>query len=341
MFRIANLVLPWQAQVCMTVDTNALETYDSRTIREDLQDAENRITPTETPFMSMIATGGGKATNTYHEWPLLALAAVNTSNRVAEGQDAPTINAPDVANRRGNYTQISTKVIKVSTSSQAVDGAASIEKMAKQVSYKLLELKRDKETMLLQNIAALPGTAVGVAARQAAGMPTFYLTNAARGATGVAPALSASPNGYPATADTPGTARALTEDLLNSAIQSAWTAGGRPKYALVSPTNKRLISKTFNAYGVRYNQTDSKKLISAVDVYQSDFGTIEIVPDRFQRSTDVHILDPEYVAVVNLVPTTQTPLAKTGLTDNTMIYGSYTLWVGNEAAHAIVADTTG
>lgn len=325
----------------MTVAANAAQTYNGKVIREDLQDAENRITPTETPFMSMIATGGGKATNTYHEWPLLALAAVNSSNRVAEGQDAPSVDAPDYAARRGNYTQISMKVLKLSDTTQAVDDAASILSKSKQITYKLLELKRDKETMLLQAVPAVPGAANGATVRQAAGMGCFYLTNAQRGATATAPTLSGGTNGYPNAAPGAGTARALTEDMLNNGIQAAWNAGGRPKYVLCSPTNKRLISKTFNAYGTRYNSTDSQKLISAVDVYKSDFGEVTIVPDRFQAGSDVHILDPEYVAVVNMWPTRQQPLARTGLTDNTMISSQYTLWVGNEAAHAIIADTQG
>lgn len=325
----------------MTVASNAAQTYNAKVIREDLQDAENRITPTETPFMSMIATNGGKATNTYHEWPLLALAAVNASNRVAEGQDAPTVDAPDYASRRGNYTQISMKVLKLSDTTQAVDDAAQILAKSKQITYKLLELKRDKETLLLQNVPAVPGAANGATVRQAAGMPAFYLTNAQRGATATAPTLSGGTNGYPNAAAGAGTARPLTEDMLNNAIQAAWNAGGRPRYVLCSPTNKRLISKTFNAYGTRYNSTDSQKLISAVDVYKSDFGEVQIVPDRFQAGSDVHVLDPEYVAVVNMWPTRQQPLARTGLTDNTMISSQYTLWVGNEAAHAIIADTQG
>jgi hypothetical protein len=341
MFRIRHIALPWQAVVAMAVATTAGQTYNARVIREDLQDAENRISPTETPFISMIATDGGKATNTYHEWPLLALSAVNSSNRVAEGEDAPVANAPNYASRRGNYTQISTKTLKLSDTSQAVNDAAQIITKSKQITYKLLELKRDKETMLLDNVAAAPGAVNGGSVRVAAGMAAFYLTNTQRGATGTASTLSGGTNGYPNAAGAVGTARALTEDMLNTGIQAAWNSGGRPKYVLVSPTNKRVISKTFNAYGTRYNSTDSKKLISAVDVYQSDFGEVQIVPDRFVRGIDVHILDPEYVAVCNMWNTRQQPLARTGLTDNTLISAQYTLWVGNEAAHSLITDTQG
>jgi len=56
----------------MAVNAAALETYDSITIREDLADAENMISPTETPFVSLIA-GKNKATATKHEWPVVEL----------------------------------------------------------------------------------------------------------------------------------------------------------------------------------------------------------------------------------------------------------------------------
>ena len=60
----------------MAVSSAALETYDSKTIREDLTDAENMISPTETPFISSIA-GKATATNTKHEWPVDELGAVD------------------------------------------------------------------------------------------------------------------------------------------------------------------------------------------------------------------------------------------------------------------------
>jgi hypothetical protein len=75
-----------------------------------------------------------------------------------------------------------------------------------------------------------------------------------------------------------------------------------------------------------------------VEIYQSDFGTVQIVPDRFGRSRDCHFIDPNYVNVSYGQTTKQEPLAKTGLTENRLISCEYTLEVGNEAAHGILAD---
>lgn len=322
----------------MAVNTKALETYDSKTIREELADAENMISPTETPFLSSIAKKSS-CSNTKSEWPVVELGAVDPNNAVPEGEDAPAIDDPVVALRMVNYTQILDKVVKVSDTSQRVDGAAKVEKLAKQISYKLKELKRDKETILLANAAAVPGAGVGATTRKMAGFEAFIITNASRGATGAAPTLSGTTDGYPNAAHTPGTTRALTEDILNTVMQSVWQQGGNVKYAIVGPANKRLISKTFNGTATKYKDQDDKKIISAIDYYESDFGTIEIVADRFSNPASVLLIDPEYVSICELQPTRQIELARTGHTENRLIQSEMTLEVNNQKAHGIITAT--
>jgi len=321
----------------MAVSASALETYDLTTIREDLQNADNMITPTETPFMSMIASQDS-ASSVLHEWPLTNLNAVNGSNRVPEGEDAPAVTTPVLALRRSNYTQISIKNIKVTSTSEWVDGAADITKMSKQLVYAMRELKRDRETMLLASIAALPGTGNGATTRTAAGMPSFYQTNVSRGASGMNPVLSGTTSGYPVTAAVDGTLRTITEDLFNTVIQAVWTSGGEPQYAVVGPDVKRTISKVFTGYTTKYSDGASNKLITSVEIYQSDFGTVQIVPDRFGRSRDCHILDPSKLSISYGQTVKQEPLAKTGLTENRLISCEYTVTVGNEASCGILAD---
>ena len=322
----------------MAVSSAALETYDSKTIREDLTDAENMISPTETPFISSIA-GKASATNTKHEWPVVELGAVDASNAVAEGEDAPAVDAAVLALRMANYSQIMDKVVKVTDTSQRVDGAAKVEKLAKQISYKLKELKRDKETIFLANAVAVPGAAVGATVRKAAGLEAWLITNASRGSGGAAPTLSGTTDGYPNAAHTPGTTRALTEDILNTVMQSVWQQGGNVKYAIVGPANKRLISKTFNGTATKFKDQDDKKIISAIDYYESDFGTIEIVADRFSNPASVLLIDPEFVKIVDLQPTRQLELARTGHTENRLIQYEGTLEVGNQKSCGIVTAT--
>lgn len=339
MFRIRNIGLSWHAAVLHAVAANALETYDSITIREDLSDAEHMISPIETPFMSRLA-GTTSADKQYHEWPIVELASVDASNRVAEGEDAPAVDAPILALRRGNYTQISDKVVKVTDTSQRVDGAAKVEKLSKQIAYKLKELKRDKETMLLANVAADPGAATGATIRKSAGLSAFSITNDQLGTTGVSPTLSGTTNGYPNAAATNGTLRNLDETMLANAIQAVWTEGGDPKYVLCSPTNKKTISD-FTGNATKYKNADDKKIVRSIDVYESDFGQVQIIPDRFSPARDVFVLDPEFIKIAELQATRQLELARTGHTENRLIQCEYTLEVGNEKAIAVIRDTNG
>jgi hypothetical protein len=280
------------------------------------------------------------------------LAAPDATNRVPEGEEAPPTDTPTLAARLGNYTQISDKKVKVSHTSEAVDAAAEdIQKIGKQVALKIRELKRDMEMMLLQNLPASPGAGQAATTRQAAGFPAFLRTNTIRTAGGVNPTLSNSPHGYPNAAAVAGTTPvALTEKQFNDIIAKCWVAGAEPTMALVNAGNKRLISSTFTGASTRYKDAIDKRLVSAIDVYTSDFGELTIVPTRFIPQTDgivagdnwpVYIIDPEFARVAWLDPMQQKPLAETGHSRNRLVWCEYTLQVDNEAAHGVIADTTG
>lgn len=318
----------------MALGTNAQSVYGVTTIREDLQDALISISPTETPFMSSI--GSKTAANTYFEWPVVSLAAPDTSNRVLEGENAPGNDAPTNAVRLGNYTQLSDKVVEVSSTSEAVNGAGDAQTLAKQVAYKLKELKRDMERMLVDNVGALAGNTT--TARRTAGLPAFLRTNVSRGATGANATLSGTTAGFPNAAATDGTLRALTETMLRSVISSCWDNGAEPTIVLCGSGVKQKISSTFTGSATKFKNVDDKKVVGAVDIYVSDFGELQIVPTRFIRSRDVFVLDPSYARIAYLQQTKQVPLAKTGHSERRMISVEYGLQVDTEAAHGIIAD---
>lgn len=60
-------------------------------------------------------------------------------------------------------------------------------------------------------------------------------------------------------------AGALTETLLNDAIQKAWAQGGTPDMVVVSGKNKRLISG-FTGNADRQRSADSTKIKQIVDI---------------------------------------------------------------------------
>jgi hypothetical protein len=328
----------------MGVDAQTIETYDNTVIREDLEQQYTMISPEETPFQTAIGVGP-KATATYHEWTVVELASPSTTNRVIEGEDTPGEEDGTLGRRFGNYTQISDKVVSVSNTSEAVDAAAeNVQRLAAQVALKLKEMKRDMEAMLTQNIAAAAG-ASGTA-RQAAGLPAFLRTNIVLGSGGAAPTLSGTTSGFPNAALTPGTAIALTETRLNNVIQACWNEGATPSIIMVNANNKRVISQTFTGNATRYKDAIDKRLTAAIDVYDSDFGELTVVPNRFQQTTasnnfSVYVLDPEYAELVFLETPRQTELAQTGHAKRRMVHCEYTLKVSNEKAHGAVHATNG
>jgi len=199
---------------------------------------------------------------------------------------------------------------------------------------------------LNDNVPVLTGGS-GVA-RQTAGLPAFLRTNTSRGIGGADPTLSANPEGYPNAGATAGTVRPLDETILNDVIEACWNAGAEPSIIMCNSGNKRRISNTFTGNSTRYKDAIDKKLSAAIDFYDSDFGDLTVVPNRFMRtanptgandSYNVMILDPEYIRIAYLDEVQQKPLAETGHAMRTLIWCEYGLQIDNEAAHGIIADT--
>ena len=207
------------------------------------------------------------------------------------------------------------------------------------------ELKRDMETMLLSNVAAVAGNTT--TARVTAGLPGFLRTNVSRGVGGANGTLSGTTSGFVNAAATDGTVRALTEDMLKSVIASCWNNGAEPSVVLCGSAVKQKISSTFTGSATKYqDMTGKKTLVAAIDIYVSDFGTLQIVPSRFLETRtvaarDVFVLDPNYARMAFLSNVKQRPLARTGHAERRLISVEYGLQVDTEAAHGVIADING
>jgi hypothetical protein len=309
------------------------QTYTAIGQREDLSNVIYNISPTDTPFMNSV--GKNAATAVLHEWQTDSLAAANASNAVVEGADAGSqVLAPTV--RVGNRTQISAKTVKISGTLEEVNKAGRRSEKAYQLAKASSELKRDMETILLSNQVAAAGNG-STTARTLGGLQTWLNSN--YNGTGTAGNLGT-------TARVTGTDRAFTQTLLNNTIQSAYTNGGTPTMLLVTPAQK-VVASTFAGIATRFRDVPSSmqaQIIAAADVFVSDFGVIQIVPDRFIPNVDnddcAFLLDPEMAAVSYLRPFQTNELAKTGDSENTQLLVEYTLEVKNQAAHGIIADLT-
>lgn len=312
----------------MTQISGTYSTYDAIGEREDLSDVIYNISPTDTPFMSAIAKA--KATAVNHEWQLDTLAAASATNAAIEG-DEVAFSAPASTTRKGNQTQIATKSVLVSGTLDAVNKAGRNSELAYQISKRSKELKRDMEASLTANNAPVSGN--DTTARELAGLGSWLKTNEDKAGDGGAPSTSG------VDARTDGTQRAFTEDQLKNVIKSVWDNGGDPSMIMLGSFNKQKLSG-FTGGSTRFDPAENKRLVAAVDVYESDFGAMQVTPNRFSRARDAFVITPDLFAVAFLRDFSLEDLAKTGDAMKQFLVCEYTLESRNEAGSGIIADLT-
>ena len=318
----------------MAVPNNTVQTYTRVGIREDLADVIYNIAPTETPFMSNAGTGS--ATQSNHEWQTDGLANA-AANKQIEGDDAANL-ATVATTRLGDFTQISTKVIGVSGTDQAVTNAGRGDELAYQMAKAGKELKRDMEFTLVGQENFKTAGAAGTA-RELGSVGTWYGGNI--------PGTATAANNYSAAANTTyanaagavgaglngdglvkrnanGTLRAYTEALLKAGLKKCFDLGGNPDCVMMTASHKQTASG-FNGIATNTNDIKDKRVIGAVDVYVSDFGEVTFVPNRFQQENRVDILEMDKWELSYLRPFQTKELAKTGDSDKRMLLTEYTL----------------
>lgn len=321
----------------MTVPTNLYQKASLKGDREDLIDKIYNTSPTETPVLS--AVGRVSATNTYHEWQRDALATANKDNALIDGDDV-TLDAQTATERVGNYMQIFAKKPGVSRRANIVKKAGRGSELAYIKAKSMLEIKRDIEAMIVSaNAAVAPTTSV---AGKSGGLGVQNNANTEHGAGGSTAAWT---SGAPTTDPTPGTGRAFTETLLKAAVQKTYIASGEvPRMVIMSPNHKGVFSG-FAGIAVNRYQVSKKeqgRIIGGADVYMSDFGELEIVPHYLMAgSTDVHLVNTDYVEVAYLDGFRTEELGKSGDSERVLVTADCGLAVRAPKALAKVADLTG
>jgi len=348
----------------MSQPDNALSRYGlgspgtNDNVREDLTDIIYNISPTERPFHQN--AGRADAKSDLHEWLIDALAAAVDDNAHIDGDDfqaegdttpaAPSggvdqgvqINGGD---RLGNYQQISRKDIVVTRRANIVRKAGRRSELNYQVAKAGRELQRDCEFAATANQLAVQGS--NTTAPRTAGLGAWLASNTNRGALGADPTLSGTTYGTPNAAATDGTLRALSEATLLSLIGDMYVAGGDPDMIMLHPLIKQRFSQYMFSSGARiatqYQDQGSKPkggltVVGSVDVYVSDFGVLDVVPNRFQRSRDVFVLESEMWAISYLDGYHIERMGKTGDSEKRVLLVDWGVKSNNEEASGIVAD---
>ena len=312
----------------MAIPTNTFTTYSAIGIREDLKDFIANISPTDCPFTNMM--GKAKAENTYFEWQTDALAAPNTSNAQIEGDDTSFAAVTPTA-RVGNRTQISNATVVISRTEETVKKAGRASELAYQITKKTKELKRDMEAILTQNQTSVAGNTT--TARKTGSLEAWIATNNNRGSGGSNGGYS----GGTVTAATDGTQRAFNETLLKTVAQQVYSAGGDADTLMVGASQKQVVS-TFTGNNTRMQDTSKGTLATAIKIYESDYGDLKIVTNRFQRNRTAFVLQSDMWQIAWLDPIRIEDIAKTGDSMKKLLVGEYGLLSRNEAASGVIAD---
>jgi len=323
----------------MAIKTNTYLHYDTKGVREDLSNLISNIAPTETPLLTMAGTGP-KVKNVLFEWQTDSLATPDLANARVEGEDYDSVglqaSTPTV--RLGNYVQISSKSAIVSGTNQETEKAGrGNDEMPYQLSKRSKELKRDMESILLDNQGAVAGSSA--VARKTASLLAFLKTNVSMGA---APGANPVYTNIPTQPRVDGVQRAFTEILLKAVVQQVYISGGEVNTIMLGPAQKQVFSTFAGIAAQRYNAEGAKAstVISAVEIYVSDFGNLHAVPNRFQRNRDAFLLDKSLFEIRKLRDFKIEPLAKTGDAEKKLLLNEWGLCVKNEAGLGLVADLT-
>lgn len=289
-------------------------TYDEagRGNRETLMDVLVNISPTETPMFSTF--GKTKAEGTTHETLTDTLANAGP-NAFIEGADY-TFSKPAARSRVSNWTQIFVTPVEVSDTQRVVAKAAVEDEFAYQMAKKMKEHARDIEYALVNGTG---NSGASGTARELKGVLAWITTNVITG-TGTG-------------------AEALTESMFNDCLQAIWNQGGTPDTAWVNGYQKRKIS-AFTDSATKFVEADEKRMVATVAVYDSDFGRIKIVLDRFIPADKVVITQTDLWKVAVLRPTKKIDVAKVGSATRAVIETELTLEARNEAGSGKIVDLT-
>lgn len=273
-----------------------VNSYNQVGKHKSLSDIVETLGREDTPFQSLI--GKGTVKDTLFHWVEETLNAAG-GNAAVEGADAVDFADPNLAERQ-NYTQIFQKAVSLTGTSQAVDQAGSLEKMAYQVKMRSLEMKRDAEYAFLNGQSASAGSAT--TPRNTASFQAQVASDNIIDKAGAA----------------------VTEADLNELLIRLYEAGAKPKYVMCHPRIRAALSAILSNGSGRYSDRALNSTINAsINEYISDVGTVQIVNNIHcpfgAGAGEILVFDDSMWSVEVLRPYGVHELAKTGDSDKKQI----------------------
>lgn len=320
----------------MTAPTNAVTTLVTIGQAEDVEDIIYRVAPEERPFTSNIGSVTAKAR--YHEWQTETLANPSATNAQLEGDDY-TGSAGNFTTRLGNYCQISAKAFTISRTADVVRTYGRDNETDRLKAIRGLELTRDIEMTAIGNYVSQNES--GSNPRKSAGALAWITTNDSRGGgSGADGGFS----GGTVSAATNGTQRTFTESVVKTVMANLFSSrgGGKRQYsAYMSGTHKQQFSAFTGIAAIRKDVPSRRAtIVGAADDYESDFGTISLIPHPYGLTRDCLISDDDMWAIATLDGMKTKRLGATGDSEKWLVTKEWCLVSRNEKASSVIADLT-
>jgi len=342
------------ATILDTYDVTQLEA--GGTIGESVMRQLNDMSRIPLPFTDRV--GSGTHSNPYSSWLVDRLQDPATDNAVIDGSEGRSNQSfQPVYARVGNHSQISTKTLHVSRRLMESDTLAYQNELSHQVTRRSQELRRDVEAMALLNNTAVTDTGAGGNAGETAGLEAWIsnkneldvtIYDATAGNASQYRDLSTGGitiGGWPAITPSGGVGNvaavdyssvtavnALTEVAMLDVVEQLYNNGygdSANYVAMCRPPLKRRISSFMFSSSARVgtlvtqqgDSTNARIANGSVDVLKTDFGVLELVPNRLMQvsgdgtpdSDTLFIMDPSMIQISYLHGYRVYPLARTGL----------------------------
>ena len=272
-----------------------LVTYAMVGVAEDVSSTIANISPSATPFQSMIKSE--KVHSRTFEWLEDSLRNSSAAGLV-EGADS-SMTAVGQPTTRSNTTQIIGEAFQVSATSDAVKTHGRAKETAYNLAKVLKQVKLDVEkSMVGVSQAAVTGSAS--AARKMASIDQQISTTVDAGSNAT---------------------DALTEAKLLELGQTCYTNGSDPSVLMIKPADSTIIAGFASSSNRQRDLADAKTLVNAIDVLVTSFGTYKVILNRENLATNAYLIDPSMFKQAVLRPFTRTLLSKTGDSDKHMVIG--------------------
>ena len=315
--------------------------------REDLANWISNISRDMTPFVSSI--GKGKASATLHEWSTDTLEAASVQ-AAAEGASFAESASPVVA-RVTNRTQILTKGIRVSGTLEAVDKVGRKSEFKYQTEKRGKEMARDLEVIMLSGqVSAVHGSSatgnIQALARKMGAYQAYSTVNIVAGtaaaATGTGSVTGAGDGSNIAVAQSGHTNALVSLADINETLRLVnGVTSVAPNKLMMSTTNKvRFSDLMTGTTNVRRNIDEKGKLKQSVDLYESDFGDVELVHNYLMGNTEIFVYDPSTMSINTLRPLHFRDISEDGDSLRSFMVQELTFEAKTPTGNAVILDVT-